>query len=86
MNDAAQRYIRLEEQILEGRALGTLDEETEDTLLEEMDDLWLEMTEEDREWANQRAQKMLAVEAPEKLPWVDLDLRRGTTERPRQAA
>lgn len=86
MNDAAQRYVRLEEQILEARALGTLDGEVEDALLEEMDDLWLEMSQEDHEQANRRAERMLAVEAPEKLPWVDLEPRRGTNERPRRAA
>jgi uncharacterized protein HemY len=46
---AYRNYLECLEQLDEGRAQGTLDEEAEDALLEEMDDLWDQMSGKERD-------------------------------------
>jgi hypothetical protein len=86
MNDAAVSYENLEARILRGRALGILPEETEDVILEEMDDLWLAMSEEERAAANTRTAETTKVSAPESLNLKDIPLSEGTCQLPREAA
>ena len=55
MTEANERYLALEQQLVRGRALGTLSEAEDDHLLEQMDDLWWRMTAEECDAANKRA-------------------------------
>jgi hypothetical protein len=55
MTVANNRYLDLERHLVRGRALGTLSEAEDDRLLEQMDDLWWEMTAEECDAANRRA-------------------------------
>jgi hypothetical protein len=48
MTDAAHRYNALLERLLQGRDGGSLTQEVEESILDEMDDLWWSMSEEDR--------------------------------------
>ena len=86
MSDAAVSYENLEARILRGRALGILPEETEDVILEEMDELWLAMTEEERAAANTRPVEAKKVSAPEHLNLKDIPLHEGARQLPREAA
>lgn len=47
-------YLMFEKRLLDGRSLGTLDETSECTLLDAMDDLWWRMTDNERAEANLR--------------------------------
>ena len=58
MTEAARRVRQLEEFVLTRRALSALSEEQEEAILEEMDDLWLKMTEEERKVYKQRCSSM----------------------------
>ena len=62
---AADRYDQVELQIMVGRARGTLTLEHEDALLEESDELWLLLTEEERAEVDRRVRGYIAAEAPE---------------------
>ena len=86
MTAAAQRYATLEQQVLLGRAMGTLPEAEEDRLLEEMDDLWWQMAEAEREEANQRAAESAELEAPADLGLEDNAVERGSQQHPRKVA
>ena len=46
--NTAEKYALLEAQMLRGRALGTLSEDAVDQILEQMDDLWLQMSDAER--------------------------------------
>ena len=86
MTEAARRVRQLEEFVLTRRALSTLSEEREDAILEEMDELWLQMTEEERKEINRRARDRVTVEAPDKLGLRDRAMQRGSREPPRMVA
>lgn len=60
--EANKKYIDLEQRVLQCRAEGILSEGVEDLLLDEMDDLWDEMTEEERCATNERAAERLTEE------------------------
>ncbi len=60
MSDIAQKYKELEEQVLYGRPRG-MTEEQEDLLLEEMDDLWYQMTINERAEVSMRARLRYAA-------------------------
>jgi hypothetical protein len=49
MTDAAHRYNALLERLIQGRDGASLTEESEDELLDEMDTLYWQMTDEERE-------------------------------------
>lgn len=51
---AGIEYFRLEEELLSGRSLETLDEAAEDALLDAMDGPWWRMTDDERAEADQR--------------------------------
>ena len=55
MTPAAHRHMELERQLVVGRALGTLSDAEEDAVLEEMGDLWWQMTDPECDEANRRA-------------------------------
>lgn len=57
MTPAAQRHLQLENQLNSGRELDSLSEEDEDSLLEEMGDVWWDMTDAEHEEANHRAKR-----------------------------
>jgi hypothetical protein len=53
VTDVAEKYRACVDRLERGRADGTLTEEEDDLLLDEMDDLWYEMTESEcREFNN----------------------------------
>lgn len=86
MTSAASQYEELQKSILRGRALGTLPEEAEDSLLEQMDDLWWEMTEEERREADRRAAESQHIRIREELHHRDTSLPQGANSLPREAA
>jgi hypothetical protein len=55
MTPAASRHLDLERDLEMGRVFGALTEVAEDALLEEMGDLWYEMSEDEQQEANRRA-------------------------------
>lgn len=57
MTKAAQRHLELENQLLLGRISDILSEADEDALLEEMGDIWWDMTDDERERADHRARR-----------------------------
>ena len=61
MSPIAQRYFAIEQEILRGRAHARRPEDREDGLLEESDDLWLAMTEEERAAADARGRSYAAI-------------------------
>lgn len=83
---AADRYYLVERQIMVGRARGTLTEEQEDALLEETDELWLLLTEDERSEVDRRVRSYVTSEAPEDLGLLDRSVDRGDTVAPRIAA
>ena len=86
MSPAAEEYAELELKLLVGRMLGTLAEQREDELLEEMDRVWWQMSAADREWAERRARGRASVEAPASLDLRDCVVSEGEHQLPRQAA
>ena len=83
---AADRYYQVERQVMVGRARGTLTEAGEDELLEESDDLWLQMTMEERAEADARVEGYIALQAPEVLGLLDTAVPIGQGDAPRRAA
>jgi len=82
MTPAAQRYLQLEQRLVRERALGTLSSLDEDQLLEEMGDLWWEMTEAECDSANLiKIREMVGAPDPAKCEpakmetceWTDRD-------------
>lgn len=53
-------YRILELRLLNGRVNGTISEAKDDELLEEMDDLWWKLTEEEQVRANKRTAQFLS--------------------------
>lgn len=86
MSPTAQRYFAIEQEILWGRAHGRLTEDTDDSLLEESDALWLRMTEDERAVADARGRVYTAIETVAELPVRDTPVRIGGSEAPRRAA
>jgi hypothetical protein len=82
----SERHEVLERQILRGRALGTIVEQAEDALLETLDDLWSEMSEEDRRAASERSVRRGGLIAPESLGLRDAVRNPGDQALPREAA
>lgn len=76
-------YLHLMEKLLLGRAWGTLSEEAEDELLEEMDALWWTLTEEEIEVIKQTH---AALKAPEILDLVDVAVTGPAGQIPRKVA
>lgn len=64
---ATQRYAQMEQQLLMGRADGTLTGEAETALLEEMDEAWDVLDERERALASARA-ACLSAESPPTVP------------------
>ena len=62
MSGACARYNGLEGRLILGRERGTITEDEEAELLEEMGDLWWELTDKEMELANQRAAKYVEKE------------------------
>lgn len=83
---AADRYYQVERQIMVGRARGTLSEAREDELLEESDDLWLQLTPEERAEVDARVLGYVALDAPEALGLLDTAVAIGAGAGPRRAA
>jgi hypothetical protein len=82
----AQQYRLLEALMLRGRALGTITEAQLDALLEELDQLWAQMSHEERQEADRRAAAMAAISAPDELHLQDVATRLGDRHLPRVAA
>ena len=83
---AAQRYQLLNNHQLRARALGTATEAQLDAVLDEMDTLWDDMSETERDQANAHAAALARIPAPDDLCLRD-DLRAiGDHHLPRQAA
>ena len=84
--NAAERYALLERQMLRGRSLGTLSEEGLDRTLEEMDDLWLQLSDAERRQAEERAAAWAASDAPDELGLRERVVPLGGHTLPREAA
>jgi hypothetical protein len=79
----AQQYLLLEALMLRGRALGTVAEAQLDSLLEEMDQLWDQMSNDERQEADRHAAAMAAISAPDELHLQDVATRVGYLLMPR---
>lgn len=84
--NTAEKYALLEAQMLRGRSLGTLSEESLDQILEEMDELWSDMGEVAKEQANVRAAAWARSTTPEDLGLRDRVVSAGASMLPREAA
>ena len=84
--NAAEKYALLEAQMLRGRSLGTLSPDALDRILEEMDDLWLQMSEDERQQANRRAAAWARAPVPDDLGLRDRVVGPGSHGLPREAA
>lgn len=82
---AARTYAILEAKMLRDRALGLLAETAYDAILEEMDELWEQMSEDERLEANARAAAIARLRAPETLA-LDVEVEEGDADLPRRAA
>lgn len=49
MSDVTKKYKAILDRLVAGRDGGSLTEQQEDTLLDELDDLWLQMTNEEHD-------------------------------------
>lgn len=86
VSPTAQRYFAIEQEILWGRAHGRLPENRADRLLEESDELWLRMTEDERAAADVRGRAYTAIRTAPALPVRDTPVRIGDSNAPRRAA
>lgn len=86
MSPTAQRYFAIEQEILWGRAHGRRPESQDDRLLEESDELWLRMTEDERAAADARGRAYTATKTAPALPFLDTSVRIGDSDAPRRAA
>lgn len=82
---AAIEHHRLGQEVLDGRAEGTLDQAREDALLARLDALWEQLSEPEREIERQAAADALALGGLDTLPLVDVDVKEGTTSGPPRA-
>lgn len=77
MDNTARKYEEMMAQILLNRRFGTMSEDEEDELLEKMDDLWLEMTEKERQDYDERAARSKASGRRIGQEWKDRRLVKG---------
>lgn len=54
MSEALRRYLELERQLFELRKVHPEDVPEEDVLMDKMDDMWWQLTDEEMQWINQR--------------------------------
>ena len=85
MSPAAERYHQLTRVLIEGRALRLLSEQAEDSLLDEMDDLWWRMTPDEHAEAD-RWLEGVRLGARDELPLRDTDVSGNAFPRVGQAA
>lgn len=60
-SEAGRRQLHLENRLSVGRADDSLTEGEQDAILDEMDGLWVRMTEDERQQCNERAAKIAAL-------------------------